>query len=580
MKTNIIKILVFSLVFVSCQDMFEPVNDNHSTYERVLRDPTFAEGLLMTAYSKIPTNGLSFNETATDDAVTNDKLSSYLRMATGEWSALFNPVNEWDRCNSAVMYLNEFINVIDSVVWKWTDNELNMLYSKRFYGEAYALKGLFRYHLLQTVGGKDAAGNLLGIPLYEDKSNFNIPRASFEESVKQIYADFDKALGYLTMDDYKNVNTQDELPAGFSGVNITNYNEVFGIRVNQRISGRIVKALKARVALLAASPAFSNNNPALWENAANLSGVVLQSNGGISGLDPNGHRFYDAARVDAITLIQSGADQKEIIWRRAIVNSNDREKNNFPPSLFGIATVNPTHNLVESFPMASGLPIDAPASGYNLNNPYANRDPRLAMYIVCNGGQLSGKTIRTGEGAGQDGKDSIATSTRTGYYLKKLLREDVNLNPVSTNTKKHFEVHMRYTELFLIYAEAANEAWGPDGRGAFAFSAREVIAALRKRAGIAQPDTYLASVSSKEDMRQLIRNERRIELCFEGFRFWDLRRWKLDLTEPAKGVNIKNNEITVVEVERRLYDNDYMHYGPIPETEITKYNALVQNQGW
>ncbi len=580
MKTNIIKILVFSLVFVSCQDMFEPVNDNHSTYERVLRDPTFAEGLLMTAYSKIPTNGLSFNETATDDAVTNDKLSSYLRMATGEWSALFNPVNEWDRCNSAVMYLNEFINVIDSVVWKWTDNELNMLYSKRFYGEAYALKGLFRYHLLQTVGGKDAAGNLLGIPLYEDKSNFNIPRASFEESVKQIYADFDKALGYLTMDDYKNVNTQDELPAGFSGVNITNYNEVFGIRVNQRISGRIVKALKARVALLAASPAFSNNNPALWENAANLSGVVLQSNGGISGLDPNGHRFYDAARVDAITLIQSGADQKEIIWRRAIVNSNDREKNNFPPSLFGIATVNPTHNLVESFPMASGLPIDAPASGYNPNNPYANRDPRLAMYIVCNGGQLSGKTIRTGEGAGQDGKDSIATSTRTGYYLKKLLREDVNLNPVSTNTKKHFEVHMRYTELFLIYAEAANEAWGPDGRGAFAFSAREVIAALRKRAGIAQPDTYLASVSSKEDMRQLIRNERRIELCFEGFRFWDLRRWKLNLTEPAKGVNIKNNEITVVEVERRLYDNDYMHYGPIPETEITKYNALVQNQGW
>ncbi len=579
MKTNIIKILVFSLVFVSCQDMFEPVNDNHSTYERVLRDPTFAEGLLMTAYSKIPTNGLSFNETATDDAVTNDKLSSYLRMATGEWSALFNPVNEWDRCNSAVMYLNEFINVIDSVVWKWTDNELNMLYSKRFYGEAYALKGLFRYHLLQTVGGKDAAGNLLGIPLYEDKSNFNIPRASFEESVKQIYADFDKALGYLTMDDYKNVNTQDELPAGFSGVNITNYNEVFGIRVNQRISGRIVKALKARVALLAASPAFSNNNPALWENAANLSGVVLQSNGGISGLDPNGHRFYDAARVDAITLIQSGADQKEIIWRRAIVNSNDREKNNFPPSLFGIATVNPTHNLVESFPMASGLPIDAPASGYNPNNPYANRDPRLAMYIVCNGGQLSGKTIRTGEGAGQDGKDSIATSTRTGYYLKKLLREDVNLNPVSTNTKKHFEVHMRYTELFLIYAEAANEAWGPDGRGAFAFSAREVIAALRKRAGIAQPDTYLASVSSKEDMRQLIRNERRIELCFEGFRFWDLRRWKLNLTEPAKGVNIKNNEITVVEVERRLYDNDYMHYGPIPETEITKYNALVQNQG-
>ena len=580
MKIYITIILVLSLVFVSCQDMFEPVNDNHSTYDRVLQDPTFAEGLLMTAYSRIPTNGLSFNETATDDAVTNDKLSGYLRMATGEWSALFNPVNEWDRCNSAVIYLNEFIDIIDSVVWKWTDNEMNMLYSRRFYGEAYALKGLFKYHLLQTVGGKDASGNLLGIPLYEDKTNFNIPRASFEESVRQIYADFDKALEYLTMDDYVNINNQNQLPTGFTGVNIANYNEIFGIRANQRISGRIVKALKSRVALLAASPAFSDNNQTLWENAANLSGAVLQSIGGVSGLDPNGHRFFDATRVDAINLIQSGVDQKEMIWRRAIMNSNDRERSNFPPSLFGSARVNPTHNLVEAFPMASGLPIGAPSSGYNPNNPYANRDPRLSMYIVYNGGQLAGRTILTGEGAGQDGKDSIATSTRTGYYLKKLLREDVNLNPVSTTTRKHFEVHMRYTELFLIFAEAANEAWGPDGRGTFTFSAKEVIAALRKRAGIAQPDTYLASISSKEDMRQLIRNERRIELCFEGFRFWDLRRWKLDLTEPAKGVDIKDNVVTVVEVEQRLYDNNYMHYGPIPETEITKYNALLQNQGW
>jgi hypothetical protein len=219
-------------------------------------------------------------------------------------------------------------------------------------------------------------------------------------------------------------------------------------------------------------------------------------------------------------------------------------------------------------------------SNYNPVNPYANRDPRLAMYIVYNGNTLSGKTIKTGLGGGTDAKDSIQTSTRTGYYLKKLLREDVNVNPASPSTPKHYEVHIRFTELFLIYAEAANEAWGPDGKGTFSFSAREVIAAIRKRAGITQPDNYLASISTKEGMRNLIRNERRLELCFEGFRFWDLRRWKENVNETAKGININQTSFTVVDVEQRLYNNEYMHYGPIPEREFLKYNSLVQNKGW
>ena len=83
-------------------------------------------------------------------------------------------------------------------------------------------------------------------------------------------------------------------------------------------------------------------------------------------------------------------------------------------------------------------------------------------------------------------------------------------------------------------------------------------------------------------MRDLIRNERRLELCFEGNRFWDLRRWKADLTVAAKGVNINKagTVFSVVDVEQRAYDNSYMIYGPLPANEILKYNALVQNTGW
>src|SRR5690606_40729622 len=87
----------------------------------------------------------------------------------------------------------------------------------------------------------------------------------------------------------------------------------------------------------------------------------------------------------------------------------------------------------------------------------------------------------------------------------------------------------------------------------YAFSARDVIAAIRKRAGIAQPDNFLASIQDKDEFRELIRNERRLELCFEGFRFWDLRRWKTDLSIPAQGVKISNGvyDYFNVEVDRK-----------------------------
>jgi len=506
-------------------------------------------------------------------------------MATGQWSALYNPVNQWDNSTSGIFYINKFLSVIDSVTWKSSSKELNSLYKIRFKGESYALRGLFEYYLLATTGGIGSNGELLGIPLYnnfiESDGNFNIPRASFTESLNQIYADFDKALQYLTMDVYGDITTLDQVPASLKSIVTTtaNYNAIFGSVIIHRISGRIVKALRARVSLLAASPAFSNGDATLWEKAANDAAVVLDQIGGVSGLDPNGHKFYTAGLVDAINM-SKGIDQKEVLWRSAIGISLSLESKCFPPSLFGNGDVNPSQNLVDAFPMVNGYPITNQASLYDPAKPYANRDPRLSLYTVYNNSTVKGKVINTGVGGGVNAKDSILKSTRTGYYLRKFLREDVNLDPVSQASKNHYNTHMRYTELFLIYAEAANEAWGPNGMGTHNYSARNVIAAIRKRAGIKQPDNYLASITTKDDMRTLIHNERRLELCFEGFRFWDLRRWKEDLTSAARGINISGTTFNVVNVEDRKYDNSYMIYGPLPKNEVLKYNALVQNKGW
>jgi hypothetical protein len=257
---------------------------------------------------------------------------------------------------------------------------------------------------------------------------------------------------------------------------------------------------------------------------------------------------------------------------------NTWEGDNYAPTVFGHGRINPTQNFVDAFPMKNGYPIDKAASGYDPQHPYANRDPRLAQIVVYDMSTEWNKTIHILDGTTNDGVDKTEYSTRTGYYMRKHLREDVSMETGKTSTQKHIIPIIRSTEIFLNYAEAANEAWGPDGKGSNGYSAREVIAEIRKRAGITQPDEYLASVTSKEEMRKLIHNERRIELSFEGARFWDLRRWKDNLTEPAKGIRLENGTYKTVEVEKREF-KPYMIYGPIPFNEVMKF-SFVQNQGW
>ncbi len=564
--------------------MLEPENDNHSTFDRVFEDPNFAEGLLIRAYTFIPTNDYRFDEVATDDAVTNDRFSSFMRMATGEWSALNNPQDLWTNSNRAITYINEFLTIVNDVPWKWTDEELNDLYIRRLTGEAYALRGLFKYYLLRNHGGMDPNGQLLGLQVLDSypvgEADFSKSRSPLDEYINSIYADLDEALKYIPLD-YGNQNSLSDLSSIFSDIsNIDQYNTVFGDYTKQRMSGRHVNAMKARLALLVASPAFNPNNDAtLWKKAADYHAALLDDIGGVAGLDPKGHQFYLKAQIDNADL--NSGDKKDIpemMWRRPIYTNRAKEVDNFPPSLYGNGEINPSQNLVDAFPTVTGYPITHPESGYNPSSPYANRDPRLDLYIIYDGSKYKGSTIKTGIGGGVNAVDSVSNSTRTGYYLKKLLREDVNANPTSASDQKHFNTHIRYTEMFLNYAEAANETWGPVNSD-YGYTAKDVIAAIRKRAGIKQPDTYLLSISDKETMRALIQNERRLELCFEGFRFWDLRRWKKDLTEAVKGVHINQGSYSYFTVEERAYDNEYMHYGPIPNNDVVKF-GIIQNAGW
>lgn len=255
--------------------------------------------------------------------------------------------------------------------------------------------------------------------------------------------------------------------------------------------------------------------------------------------------------------------------------------------------------------MRNGRPISDANSGYDAKNPYVNRDPRLENYVLYNGTTFRKSLIITGtypaingdKSETDDNLNSTSNSTRTGYYLKKLLRDDVSPLSSSLIEQQHIYPRIRYTEIFLAYAEAANDAWGPKSDQAGAgFTAYDVIKAIRERAGLgtdeygralAEGDAYLEECANDQTkMMNLIRNERRLELCFENKRFWDLRRWMLPLNETVKGMQIDRNEdtgalsYTIIDVEERKFDNSYQLYGPIPKGEVLKWSNLKQNKGW
>ena len=597
-----------SLLVTSCDDMFEPADENNRQEDAMYEESKYAHGLQIYGYDRLPYitnvgNQYNWTDVATDDAVTNQKNNTFLTMTTGTWASDNNPMSRWDNCKDGIQYINLFLSKVDNVKWAPSSASKQQMFIDRLKGEAFGLRALLYMYLLQAHGGYADDGKLYGVPLLttpeDGSSDYNQPRATFADCVQQCFADCDSAMALLPLD-YADIDNNEQIPPKYIalGANYSNYNLVFGNKARNLLSGRIAEAIKAQIALLAASPAFREQSGVTSAVAATLCGNVLKRIGGVAGLDPTGNIWYK----NTTKLEPSGGEMAEILWREDRHKNAEQERENFPPTLYGSGRINPSQNLVDAFPMRSGLPIADPNSGYDPKNPYAGRDPRLDTYIILNGTTFRKTEIITGtypnsKGEIMDNLNNIGTSTRTGYYLKKLLREDVSPLSSSLIEQQHIYPRIRYTEIFLAYAEAANDAWGPkaDPTG-IGFTAYDVIKAIRVRAGLAtnevgadlpEGDVYLEECAADQTkMTNLIRNERRIELCFENKRFWDLRRWQMPINEGVKGMQIDRNEetgalsYTIINVEDRNFTSPYQWYGPVPKSEILKWSNLMQNAGW
>jgi starch-binding outer membrane protein, SusD/RagB family len=237
-----------------------------------------------------------------------------------------------------------------------------------------------------------------------------------------------------------------------------------------------------------------------------------------------------------------------------------------------------SHNLVNKFPMANGLPITDPASGYDPDNPYVNRDPRLYETAVVNGDEWRGRTAELWIG-GRERQTIAATNAATGYRLRKFILDN------NTATNRGSIIHwpyLRMAEIYLSYAEAINEV--NNGPNAEAYRCVNIV---RNRVGLGDLPPGL----NKEEFREAVFLERLLELTWEEVRWYDVVRWKMEhvFKEPITGMNIWRNPTThaftydVFECPPRYWRLNWSpkwYLEAFPSAEIQKGYGLIQNPGW
>lgn len=248
-----------------------------------------------------------------------------------------------------------------------------------------------------------------------------------------------------------------------------------------------------------------------------------------------------------------------------------------PPShKSGTSGISPISAMVDAYEMKDGTPFEdlsqADQQKYHLNPTPADRDPRLGMTIYFPGEEFLGKKFNCWE----SGTDYIGArnSTITGYWVKKWMNA-TDLSAASpTSSTLQFQL-MRYSEILLTYVECQIELGNTSDPLIFTY-----LNKIRNRAGM--PDVDRDKYNTQEKLRELVRRERRVELAYEGYRYYDIKRWKIAdkvMNGPVYGaLDPNSNELWYVENRRFNPDRDY--YWPIPSVEITSNENMVQNPGY
>lgn len=590
-----IYLLVLSVTagFMSACTFLDPLPNGSYNDENFELYPELLRGFVDVVYNELLPETYLDNyyipmSCATDDAIYSSPTAAWRIFSSGSAKMLSNPFDtKWRDNYRAINYLNMFLENDRGYNTRYMVAEDSDLALRNcLQGSAYGLRAWMYFHLLRVFGGKAENGELLGVPILTEPTDpktadaSTIERATFDECAEQILKDCDSAYKYLPR------NNRDYPGDPQQSIQIT------GSARYKSLDQIAIDGLRAMVYIFWASPAYNpENDMSRYDKAARYAAAVIKHKLEVESTLTGG---FDPTRGFSWHNVNS----PEIIWPSEMRQSSNLETSFYPQQFGGSALVAPTQDLVDAFPMANGYPINDKRSNYDPTHPYEGRDPRFYATIFYNGAQVrrlnnASEVMYTFECA-NGGKDAPGSNevSATGYYIKKFIYRNWNTNDTTKELGYRCIHFMNWTKMCLIFAEAANKYVGPTDEGTYGYSARQAIAWLRNRpTNDDEPglgtfgDPYLDECAAEATTFEgLVKNEWRVETCFEGDRYYNLRRWATDVSEINKPIHMAkiSNQSGLISYEYPVVETlKYPSlWAPIPYTEIRKCPKLLQNQGW
>lgn len=618
-------LILTAFIIVSCDNYLDIIPDNIATMDHAFRDKTRAEQYLFQCYSYMPRNGLAQAPGRFDDFMWSHKGVAWLNQLQytilRERNNANNPqLSYWSGTGGAT---NLFIGIRDCNILIERINEvvdMDQFEKDRWAAEAKFLKAYYHFTLLQMYGPIPVIKE--NLPISASKEEVSIFREPVDEVFDYIVQILDEAIPYLPLTIQQLVMEQG------------------------RITQPIALALKAKVLVTAASPLFNGNtdyktmvdkrgvqlfnqtyDPTKWEKA------VTACKNAIDTAHLAGHALYEFYAVglsDTTRLIAQPSRivtdkwNPEHIWGTGHFGVSRMSEEYTIPALeanhnpFCRSVTVPTLKAVETFYSENGVPINEDIY-YDYQNRYEltvtqeedylsvqpkvvtaklhlNREPRFYGSIGFDNGWWYGLgrfkeneqwpiNAKTGEASGPRGIERFSI---TSFFVKKLANFNASYNNTSYITAAWDFPIIRLADIYLLYAEALNETLDAPNDDVYYYVDR-----VRERAGlkgvVESWSTYSVQsekYKTKEGMREIIQQERSIELAFEEHRFWDVRRWGLSTQEfngPVQGWYYQGEDdaefYRVTTVDDVIFTNRDIFW-PIRNYDISVNPNLLQNLGW
>jgi hypothetical protein len=563
-------LLIFSaFILTNCSEegLLEETDLDQIDTEKVYSDVERTRAVLIDLYARMRemTNSSSGSFSRLEDMGTTNSLLDNVtddgggmagkskalphvnRMVTGGITSSVNFLpytNPWNWFYRAIRNANQFMANVDRSPLDDTEKK----YAK---AEARFLRAYYYHELMRWFGGLVITTDITDPFAFETTK-----REDLETTIRFIVAEFDA------------VAQPGVLPTVWDDAN-------FG-----RVTRGAALGYKARTLLYGASPLYKKNGSTVtWQEAANAAKDLMDLN--IYQL------YYDTTDpAKSYTRLFNERVNSETILQYLRGDNNDLY-NNFPTEdgwnvNKEVGTI-PTQQFVDCYDMLDGTepitgyngdafsPVINPASGYDEQNPFVNRDPRFKQTI------LHDRATWPLVNAVANKMLDLSKPYRwlSGYYLVKYLDDRID-HMKGGNTSMNFQM-MRYAEVLLNYAEAINEASNSAQNRQLAVAQ---LNAIRVRAGIT--GTLDATNFTQEQLRERIRKERRVELCFEEHRFFDIRRWDIAkevLNKPAVGIAKEGGQYVRIKVEDRIF-NERMNFMPVPLSDVNNCPLIYQNEGY